>query len=56
MKNELLKDMVFHDIGQVRLAVSAAVKFYNEERPHMSIDMMTPMEAALLTGKSPRDG
>ena len=51
MKNELLKDMVSHDIGQVRLAVSAAVKFYNEERPHMSIDMMTPMEAALRTGE-----
>lgn len=51
MKNELLKDMVFHNIEEVRTAVSAAVEFYNNERPHMSIDMMTPAEAAGYTGE-----
>lgn len=50
MKNELLKGMRFHSIREVEEAVARAVKFYNEERPHMSIDMMTPREAALHVG------
>ncbi len=50
MKNELLKDSHFTSIQQVRAAVNAAVSFYNEERPHMSIGMKTPSQAALLTG------
>ena len=41
MKNELLKGMTFHDIDEVTRAVASAVRFYNEERPHMSIDMKT---------------
>lgn len=51
MKNELLKDMRFTSTEQVIDAVGAAVAFYNEERPHMSIDMMTPREAALYSGE-----
>ena len=51
MKNELLKGMVFHDICDVRRAVSRAVDFYNNERPHMSLDMMTPADASSRTGE-----
>lgn len=51
MKNELLKDMRFGRIEEVKSAVSCAVDFYNNERPHMSIDMMTPAEAALHEGE-----
>lgn len=51
MKNELLKDMRFVCIEDVKSAVSCAVDFYNNERPHMSIDMMTPAEAALHEGE-----
>ena len=51
MKNELLKGMRFHSIKEVEVAVGKAVRFYNEERPHMSIDMMTPREAALHVGE-----
>ena len=51
MKNELLKGMRFTCIDGVIAAVFAAVDFYNEERPHMSIDMMTPREAANCTGE-----
>ena len=51
MKNELLKGMRFRSIREVEEAVARAVKFYNEERPHMSIDMMTPREAALHVGE-----
>ena len=51
MKNELLKDIRFVCIEDVKSAVSCAIDFYNNERPHMSIDMMTPAEAALHEGE-----
>ena len=54
VKNELLKDMVFHDILEVRTAMATAVPFYNRERPHRSIEMLTPVEAASRTGRFKR--
>lgn len=51
MKNELLKGMRFCDIGEAIAAVARAVDFYNNERPHMSIDMMTPARAAFCEGE-----
>lgn len=51
MKNELLKDCCFESEEQARCAIAKAVEFYNHERPHMSIDMMTPVEASLRTGE-----
>ena len=50
MKNELLKDMTFKSVDEVRAAVPKAVEFYNKRRPHMSIDMMTPEEARQYSG------
>lgn len=51
MKNELLKGMRFCNIDEVIAAVARAVDFYNNERPHMSIDMMTPAMAAFCEGE-----
>lgn len=51
MKNELMKDMRFSCIEEVIATVGRAVSFYNNERPHMSIDMMTPAMAALCEGE-----
>lgn len=51
MKNELLKGRVFRSIQEVQEAVAAAVDFYNNRRPHMSIGMMTPAQAAGATGE-----
>jgi transposase InsO family protein len=51
MKNELLKGAVFHTIEEVKAAVAVEVDFYNNERPPMSIDMMTPSEAAGCRGE-----
>ena len=51
MKNELLRGIRFTSLTEVIEAVAPAVIFYNEERPHMSIDMMTPKEAAACTGE-----
>ena len=50
MKNELLMDKVFRSIGEVIAAVALAVDFYNNRRPHMSVGMKTPAEAAESTG------
>ena len=50
MKNELLKRKRFTNIPQVIDAVGKAIDFYNNERPHMSIGMMTPSEAAVYDG------
>lgn len=54
LKNELFKDMVFHTIDDVLKAMNTAVPFYNEERPHRSIEMLTPMEAATRAGRFKR--
>ena len=50
MKNELLKGMKFSCIEEVIAAVYRAVDFYNNERPHMSINMMAPAQAAFCEG------
>ena len=54
VKNELFKGRKFRSVTEVRTAVSDAVAFYNNERPHMSIGMMTPAEAANCTGELER--
>lgn len=51
IKNELLMGMTFFSIEEVRAALKVAIDFYNNERPHMSLDWMTPAEAALCTGE-----
>ena len=51
IKNELLMDMEFNHISQVKAAVASAVDFYNHERPHWSLDGMTPAQAAECKGE-----
>ncbi|MCD8261130.1 MAG: IS3 family transposase [Bacteroides sp.] len=46
IKNELLRAMEFYSIAEVKAAVKVAVAFYNLERPHLSLNGMTPSEAA----------
>lgn len=50
IKNELLQGMHFRSIEEVRKAVVAAVHFYNNERPHMSLNMLTPAQAGQMEG------
>ncbi|MCH5326611.1 MAG: transposase, partial [Duncaniella sp.] len=54
LKNELFKDMTFSHIAQVREALRKALLFYNHERPHLSLEMRTPSEAANETGRFKR--
>lgn len=51
IKNEFLKDIRFHSMEEVREAVRKAIEFYNNERPHMSLDNMTPRQAASYKGQ-----
>ncbi len=51
IKNELLKGMSFTPVSEVLEAVKAAIRFYNEERPHLSLDGLTPREAAKKRGE-----
>lgn len=50
IKNEFLKEVKCGSVDEVDRAVSLAVDFYNNERPHMSLNMMTPAEAAQCSG------
>lgn len=50
IKNEILMGCEFYSMKEVVVAVTKAVNFYNNERPHMSIGMMTPVEASRCCG------
>ena len=41
--------MSFFSIDEVKEAMKVAIDFYNNERPHMSLE--TPAQAALCTGE-----
>lgn len=51
VKNELLRGLVYHSIEALREDLVAKIDFYNTRRPHMSIDMMTPAQAASCKGE-----
>lgn len=46
--------MIFTDINQVKEVIQKAIMFYNYERPHMSLEMRTPVEVATETGRFKR--
>lgn len=50
LKDELLED-IYPDFAQSKKAVAVAISIYNHQRPHSSIDMLTPMEAYLRNGE-----
>jgi len=49
LKEELLED-VFLSLSVARDQVAIAISIYNFQRPHLSIDMLTPAEAHLSEG------
>lgn len=51
IKDELLKGLRFTCLNELRDAIEVAVRFYNTQRPHMSVDMMTPEQAAHCNGE-----
>ena len=51
VKNELLKGLQYHTIADLESDLAVKIDFYNNRRPHMSINMMTPTQAALCKGE-----
>jgi transposase InsO family protein len=49
LKDELLEEQ-YEDFNQARQGVALAVSIYNYQRPHSSIDMLTPAQAHLGKG------
>ena len=54
IKNELLKGKKFHSMEETSDAIDKAIYFYNNLRPHSSLNMMTPRQAELLEGEITR--
>lgn len=50
LKSEFL-DTEYESFGQAKQAVSKAVHMYNTKRPHLSCDMLTPLQAHLCQGE-----
>ena len=56
IKEEFLNGIKFRSVREVRDAVAKAVEFYNNERLHVSNNMMKPAQAAKYTTVSLRSG
>lgn len=53
LKDELL-EKTYINYQEAKLAIAAAISIYNYQRPHSSIDMLTPIEAHLREGELKR--
>lgn len=45
LKNELLSQDYFDSFEQAKKAIDKAIKIYNEKRPHLSCNLLTPQQA-----------
>jgi hypothetical protein len=50
----MLAGKVFKTIDEVEVDVAKAIEFYNNRRPHDSLDKLTPMEAMNHVGRFKR--
>jgi len=53
LKDELL-EKIYINYQEAKQAIAAAISIYNYQRPHSSIDMLTPIEAHLQEGELKR--
>ncbi len=53
LKDELL-EKIYVNYQEAKQAIAAAISIYNYQRPHSSIDMLTPIEAHLREGELKR--
>lgn len=54
LKNELLAHHKVQNIAQAKALLHEAIHIYNEERPHLSCDLLKPSEAHTLDHSLPR--
>ena len=45
LKDEYGLDRTFKSLSEAKKAVDSAIHLYNEERPHLSLGMLTPAKA-----------
>ncbi|MDY4789375.1 MAG: integrase core domain-containing protein, partial [Bacteroidales bacterium] len=50
LKQEWINNLKFKDIEEANIFISDIIDFYNNERPHSSINMLTPNVAHKLEG------
>jgi transposase InsO family protein len=50
LKTEWLYDMTLRNYAEANDAINEIVAIYNTQRPHSSIDMLTPAQAHQVTG------
>ena len=46
MRDELLNEALFYDLGHVRRALARWVASYNQTRPHSALCYLTPVDFA----------
>lgn len=51
IKNEMLGSRRFETLEQLEQALFEVISFYNECRPHLSNNLLTPAKAAALRGE-----
>lgn len=51
LKTELGLDVIFDSYQDALNSVTTAINIYNNKRPHLSCDMLTPCEAHLRIGR-----
>lgn len=54
LKTEWLNEMKLKSIKDVKIHVKKVISIYNSERPHASIELLTPNAAHLITGEIKR--
>jgi putative transposase len=54
LKNELMPDVIIKNLEHAQKLLKEIVFIYNDERPHMSIALLTPNQAHQLDGKLKR--
>jgi putative transposase len=54
IKEEMLSNRIFDTFELAKQAINGAVKEYNEVRPHLSINLLTPEKAHKMTGDIPK--
>jgi len=50
LKTEWINDMSFQSLEDARIRIKRVIHMYNNERPHSSIQMMTPEQASHMQG------
>ena len=54
LKTEWLYEMELKDLSEAKEAVKEIISIYNIERPHSSVEMLTPNQAHQMTGNLQR--